>query len=216
MKKKILIVEDHKLISYGLEALIDTLDEVDSVGIADNGRQAIEMTKELKPDIILMDIQMPELNGIEATRMIKEKYPKTKIIALSMYMDRIHVTNILRAGADGYIVKDSPFEILKEGIKAVLNDETYLCSKVSDLVVKDYLETLEEDKSVFNILTEREYEILQMIAEGKSTKNIASEIFVSVKTVETHRKNIMDKLNIYSIAELTKFAIREGITPLEQ
>lgn len=159
---------------------------------------------------------MASLNGIEATRQIVTGAPEVKVIALSVHSDRRFITEMLKAGASGYVIKDCSFEELVQAIRAVMANRIYLSPGIADKVIKDYVRFLPHtDFSVFSILTEREREVLQLIAEGKNTKEIASSLHVSVKTVETHRKRIMDKLDIHSIAELTKYAIREGLTSIE-
>jgi DNA-binding NarL/FixJ family response regulator len=163
-----------------------------------------------------MDVSMPDMNGIEATRRIIGQFPQIKVLALSMHADRRFALEMLRAGASGYLLKDSAFEELAHAIRAVASDHTYLCHKIADLIIKDYMHlTVKEEASVYSTLTVREREVLQLIAEGKSTKEIAGVLKVSVKTVETHRQQMMEKLGVRSIAELTKYAIREGLTSIE-
>jgi DNA-binding NarL/FixJ family response regulator len=183
---------------------------------AENGRDAVQLAGKLLPDIVIMDVSMPDLNGMEATRKISSEYPKIKVIALSMHSDAIYVAEMLKNGASGYLLKDCAFEELANAIKAVYEKKTYLSPSISSVVVDGYLERLSKTKaSEPGILTEREREVLQLMTEGKSTKQIALELHISVKTVETHRRQIMNKLDIYSIAELTKYAIRKGLTSLE-
>jgi len=175
----------------------------------------VRLAKKLLPQIIIMDIGMPEMNGIDATRQIVSENREIKIIALSMHSDRRFVLEMLKAGASGYLLKDSAFEELVTAVHTVMANQPYLSPKVTDIVVKEYLHNLPaNDKNVFTILTVREREVLQLLAEGKSTKQIASTLNLSVKTVETHRQQIMEKLEIRTVAELTKYAIREGITSL--
>ena len=216
MSIKILIADDHKIIRDGLRALVEKEPYMIWVGEAGDGRTAVRLAEELKPNVVIMDVSMPDLNGIEATRQIAEKNRTTKIIALSMHSDRRFVSEVLKAGASGYLLKDCAFEDLSVAIRTVMSNRTYLSSQVADVVLKDYVRLVaKSDLSAFSILTKREREVLQFIAEGKTTKEIAALLNISVKTVETHRQRIMEKLNIGSIAELTKYAIREGLTSLE-
>ena len=180
---------------------------------ADNGRSAVRLAKELQPDIVITDIAMPDLNGLEATRQICAEAPRAKVLALSMHTESRFVLGILEAGASGYLLKDAAFEELSVAIKAILRDQIYLSPAIAGVVVRQSLGHVgSKPRSERAKLSKREREVLQLIAEGKSTKEIAAKLYVSVKTVETHRKQIMDKLDIYSIAELTKYAIREGVT----
>ncbi|HOW55528.1 MAG TPA: response regulator transcription factor [Syntrophorhabdaceae bacterium] len=215
MKIRILLADDHKIIREGLKALIEKQADMEVAAEAQDGMTTIKLAQKIQPHIIIMDIGMPEMNGIEATRQIISENGNVKIIALSMHSDRRFVLEMLKAGASGYLLKDSAFEELVTAIHTIMSNQPYLSPKVTDIVVKEYLHSLPKNESnVFNILTVREREVLQLLAEGKSTKQIASTLNLSVKTVETHRQQIMDKLEIRSVAELTKYAIREGITSL--
>lgn len=215
MKCKILIADDHRLFRDGLKALLEKQADMQVVGETADGIAAVKAILEKKPDIVLMDISMPELNGIEATRQIMENRPETKIIVLSMHSDQRYIAECLKAGAVGYILKDCPTEELLVAIRAVANKQVYLSRQITESVVRDYINLNKGGSSqVFAILSPREREVLQLLAEGKSTKEMAEKLNVSVKTIETHRKQIMDKLNMRSIAELTKYAIREGLTSL--
>lgn len=216
MSTRILLADDHKIIRDGLRALLEKLPEMELIAEAENGRTAVRLARKFSPDVVIMDVAMADLNGIEATRKIISETPKVKVIALSMHSDRRFIVEMLKAGASGYMLKDCAFEDLTKAIGAVLTDRIYLSPGITDKVIKDYVSSLSRaDFSVYSILTDRELEVLQLIAEGKSTKQTASLLHVSVKTVETHRKNIMDKLDIHNIAELTKYAIREGLTSLD-
>jgi len=216
MPAKILLADDHAIIRDGLTALLDKQPDIEVVGAVEDGRKAMELARELKPDIVIMDITMPNLNGIDATRKIVGKSGPTKVIALSMHSSRRFVTEMLKAGASAYILKEGLFNELLEAIRAVLNGEIYLSPRITGVVVDDYLKHLtaeyQQEKSP---LTERQREVLQLLAEGKSTKQIALQLHVSEKTIESTRRNIMDKINIHSVAELTKYAIREGLTQLD-
>lgn len=216
MTTRILLADDHKIVRDGLRSLLEKLPGMVVIGEASDGRAAVQLTKELSPDIVVMDLTMPYLNGIEATQQIRQNSPATRIIALSMHSDKRFVLQVLRAGASGYLLKDSAFEELATAIRAVNANKTYLSPPMADLVLKDYLQQLPKSgPSVYSLLTGREREVLQLIAEGKTTKETASLLTVSVKTVETHRQRIMEKLQIRSVAELVKYAIREGLIPLE-
>lgn len=182
------------------------------VAEADNGRSAVRLAKQLQPDIVITDIAMPDLNGVEATRQICAEAPRSKVLALSMHTESRFVLGILEAGASGYLLKDVAFEELSVAIKAVLKDQIYLSPAIAGAVVNQSVGALRSKIRPRPELSKRELEVLQLIAEGKSTKEIAATLHVSVKTVETHRKQIMDKLGVYSVAELTKYAIREGVT----
>jgi two-component system response regulator NreC len=216
MSIRILLADDHKIVRDGLRTLIERQSEMEVVGDAENGWQAVQLALKLVPDVVIMDVTMADLNGIEATHQIHKKQPCVKIIALSMHSDRRFVAGMLKAGASGYILKDCAFEELALAIHRVVSNRTYLSPGIIDIVVKDYLqESSTKQTSAFSVLTAREREVLQLLAEGASTKKIAKSLYVSVKTIETHRMQIMDKLGMHSIAELTKYAVREGLTSLE-
>jgi DNA-binding NarL/FixJ family response regulator len=216
MGVKILLADDHKIMRDGLRSLIEKLPGMEVVAEAENGRTAVKQTRRFRPDVIVMDINMPDLNGIDATRQIVAEFPETKIIAFSMHTDHQFVAGALKAGVSGYLQKDSAFEELAQAIRTVVANQTYLSPKITGDVVKGYLEKLLVDESAAPaFLTAREREVVQLYAEGHKTKQIADRLNLSVKTVETHRRNIMEKLDITSIAELTKYAIREGLTSLD-
>lgn len=216
MSIKILLADDHKILREGLRTLIEKQQDMLVVAEAENGKMAVELAKKISPDIVVIDISMPDLNGIEATRQILDSNPRIKVIALSIHTDRPFIIEMFKAGASGYLLKDCSFEEVSNAIHTVIKNQTYLSPKIADVVIKDYLHKLpEKDFSVFSVLTSREREVLQLLAEGKSTKEIAYSLKVSVKTVETYRQHIMEKLGIRSVAELTKYAIREGLTSLE-
>ena len=215
MSIKILLCDDHQIVRQGLRALLDRNPDMEVIGEAGDGRSVLRMTEELSPDVIVIDVSMPNLNGIEATRQITSRDPKVKVIALSVYSDKRFIFGMIKAGALGYLVKDCVFDELIEAIRAVSINRTYLSSSIIDIVIKDYINRLRKDElSVFSILTAREREVLQLIAEGKTMKEIAPLLNLSVKTVETHRQQIMSRLNIHTVAELTKYAVREGLTSL--
>jgi DNA-binding NarL/FixJ family response regulator len=180
---------------------------------AKNGREALRLAEQLRPDILIMDISMEDLNGMDATRAITGKELGTRIIALSMHADKRFVAGMFEAGALGYLLKDCAYDELLQAIRQVMAGRTYLCSMISGVVIRDYIQRMRKNEA--SLLSPREKEILQLLAEGGTTKRIADQLSVSVKTVETHRQHIMDKLNIFSVAELTKYAIKEGITSLD-
>jgi two-component system response regulator NreC len=212
---RILLADDHRIMREGLRSLIEQNPDMEIVGEAENGQEAVRLAQTLKPDIAIMDIGMPDLNGIEATRQMAEKVPGIKIIGLSMHSDKRFITGMFRAGASGYLLKDCAFEELVSSIRAVSTKGTYLSPKIAGVVVKDYLNwATSEASSAFSALTNRQREVLQMIAEGKSRKHIAFHLNINIKTVETHIQKIMQRLDIHSIAELTKYAIKEGLTSL--
>jgi two-component system response regulator NreC len=217
MNIKILVADDHKIVRDGLRTLIEKENGMEVIAEAEDGRSAVKQAKKLLPDIVIMDITMPDLNGIDATRAIVEEASGAKVIALSMHSDRRFVSGMLEAGASAYLLKDSAFEELATAIRAVVANQIYLSPKIADIVVRRFVsKSASTERSAFTELTKREREVLQLLAEGVSTKEIAGRLNLSVKTVETHRANIMDKLDIRTISELVKYAIREGLTSLEK
>jgi two-component system response regulator NreC len=215
MSYKVLLADDHKIVRDGLRTLLDKNPEVRVVGEAENGRTAVQLTKKLAPDIVILDVAMPDLNGIEAARQIIAECPGVKVIAVSMHSDRRFVAEMLKAGASAYLSKDYAFDELETAIRAVISNKVYLSPDISGVVVDNYVrQTPNPESSAFSLLSQREREVVQLLAEGNTAKEIANELHVSIKTVETHRTNIMAKLNIHRLAELTKYAIREGLTPL--
>jgi len=216
MSIKVLLVDDHAIIREGLRSLLEKQPEMEVIADTDDGRRAIELVRELLPNIVIMDISMPGLNGIEATRQIIAEFPDVKVIALSIHSKRRFVADMLSAGATGYILKECLFDELVQAIKAVAAGGRYFSPRITDVVVSDYVKRLSATTdSPFEALKTREREVLQLVAEGKSTKQIALDLHVSTKTIEANRRQIMEKLNIHSVAELTKYAVREGLTTLE-
>ncbi len=213
MTIRVLVADDHRIVLDGLVSLISEQSDMTVVGKATDGRSAVNLATETDPDVIVMDLTMPELNGIEATRIITNNAPVIRIIALSMHSEKRFIRAALEGGASGYLVKENAFEELVNAIRAVNKGQNYLCPVATKTMILDYLHhtTVERDGTDRDILTPREREVLQMIAEGRRTKEIAGTLHISVKTVETHRKNIMEKLDVKSVAELTRYAIREGI-----
>lgn len=216
MSIRILLVDDHSITREGLCALLEKNRNITVLQQAENGRAAIRLARNLRPDVIVMDINMPDLNGVDATRQILAELPDVKIIALSMYSDRSYVKGMLQAGASGYLLKNCAFEELTRAIETVHRNQTYLSPRISDIVRQEFVQMMNADPpSASAVLTDREREVLQLIAEGYRTKEIAERIHISIKTVEARRRQIMEKLGIDSVAGLTKFAIREGITSIE-
>lgn len=216
MSIRILLADDHKVMRQGLRNLLEQQSDFEVVAEAPDGRTAVELAEEWHPDVALVDIGMPDLNGVEAARRIIEASRHTYVIALSMHSDRMHVTNMLEAGASGYMLKDCEFDELARAIRTVAEGEVYLTPRVSNVVLETYVRGRHtQDPPQLPQLTPREREVLQLIAEGNTTKQIAATLGVSVKTIETHRANTMRKLDVRSVAELTKAAIREGLTSVE-
>ncbi len=213
MSVKIIIADDHKIMRDGLRNMLEKEPGMEVIADAKNGREAVRLAEQLRPDILIMDISMDDLNGMDATRSIVGKGLGTKVVALSMHADKRFVAGMFEAGALAYLLKDCAYDELLQAIHQVMGGRTYLCSMISGVVIRDYIQRMR--KSEPSLLSPREKEILQLMAEGSTTKRIADQLNVSIKTVETHRQHIMDKLKIYSIAELTKYAIKEGITSLD-
>ena len=216
MSIKILIADDHQIVRQGLRLLIEEEPGMEVVGEAENGRDAVQLAQEKRPHVVIMDISMPDLNGMEATRQMLAALPEVRVIALSMHSDRHFVRGMLEAGASAFLLKDCAFEELDDAIRAVTANKTYLSPGITGVVIEGYLGFHPAGEiTASSLLTAREREVLQLLAEGWSTKETASRLCVSIKTVETHRKRIMEKLNIHSVAELTKYAIREGLTSVK-
>ena len=216
MSIKVLLVDDHAIIREGLRSLLEKQPDIEVVADTDDGRKALELVRELSPDIVIMDVTMPRLGGIEATRQITGEFPDVKVIALSIHSRRRFVADMLSAGAAGYILKECLFDELVAAIRAVAAGGRYLSPRITEVVVDDYVKRLSSGAEAPSAsLTSREREVLQLVAEGKSTKQIALELHVSTKTIEANRRQIMEKLGMHSVAELTKYAVREGLTALE-
>jgi DNA-binding NarL/FixJ family response regulator len=217
MNVKILLADDHKIVRDGLRSLIEKQGNMQVVGEAYDGRTTVQLVRELRPNLVIIDIGMPDLNGIDATRQITSDGPSIKVIALSMHSDRRFVLRMLEAGASGYLLKDSAFEELAMAINTVMEGKIYLSPAIAGIVVEDFVRQRPQSSGpvITTELTPREREVLQLLAEGKTTKQIAAQLNVSVKTVETHRRQVMEKLDIHSVAELTKYAVREGLTGLD-
>lgn len=215
-KIKVLIADDHQIVRDGLRSLLEKEPGLEIVGTAEDGRSTLKMVEALKPDVVIMDVSMPTLNGIESTRQITRDYPGVKIIALSMHDDRRFVINMLKAGASGYLIKDCAFKELTKAIQVVATKgKIYLSPEISDVVVNNYVTGPAGPESlIYAALTPREREVLQLVCEGKTSGQIAASLYVSVKTVECHRSQMMHKLKINNLADLIKYAIQEGLTAL--
>jgi len=207
-KIRILLADDHAVVRQGFRMILAAEPDMVIVGEAANGRDAVELAERLQPDLVVMDVAMPELNGIEATRRLGESSPRTRVLALSMHKDSVYVREILRAGARGYLLKDAFDSDLVAAVRAVARGEGYLSPAVSDAVLTDYRKHVTDP---LDLLTSREREILQMLAEGKTNKEIATALDLSVYTVDAHRGRVMEKLNVHSIGELVRFAVRNGL-----
>ena len=205
---RILLADDHAVVRHGFRMMLDAQPDMEIVGEAGNGRDAVQLAEELKPDVVVMDVAMPELNGIEATRRLAASTPHTRVVALSMHKDSVYVREILRAGARGYLLKDSPPGDLLSAVRSVASGQSYLSPAVSNAVLDDYRRHV---TNPIDLLTTREREVLQMLAEGKTNKEIAGVLNLSVYTVDAHRGRIMEKLNLHSINDLVRFAVRNGL-----
>jgi DNA-binding NarL/FixJ family response regulator len=210
---RVLLADDHAIVRAGVRMLLETDAELEIVGEAGNGREAVALSDELRPDVIVMDIMMPDMDGFEATREIKKKHPECNVLVLSMYDNEQYFFEILSAGASGYLPKKAAPTSLIEAVRTVQGGGVYLYPTVARSLVEDYVRRVHEggEKETYDGLTEREREVLTLIAEGDTTQEIALALHISVKTVERHRSNIMDKLNLHNRIELTKYAIRKGL-----
>ncbi|KPK64249.1 hypothetical protein AMJ83_03210 [candidate division WOR_3 bacterium SM23_42] len=216
MSIRILLADDHLIFREGMRSLLAREPDIEVVGGAENGRDTVRLARELKPDVIVMDITMPDLNGMEATRQIKKRIPDTKVLCLSMHSDRRYVLDMFRAGVSGYLLKNCAYKELSNAIHIVALNQVYISPQIAHIVVDESIaQQPPAASSVQSILTPREREVLQLIAEGRNTKQMALKMHLSSKTIEAHRRRIMKKLHIRSVAELTKYAISEGLTSLE-
>jgi DNA-binding NarL/FixJ family response regulator len=216
MPIRILLADDHAIVRHGLSQSIQREKDMEVIGQAENGISTVEMVRELSPDIVIMDISMPDLNGMEATREIIRDFPQVKVIGLSMHSAKKFITEMFKAGASAYLLKDCKFEELAEAIRTVMSGKSYISPEISKEVVESYIKTAEQKQSsVFSTLSKREREVLQLLAEGQTTKQIGLKLHISPKTVEAHRLRVMDKLDIDNVAQLTKYAIQEGLTSAE-
>jgi two-component system, NarL family, response regulator NreC len=214
---KILLVDDHTIVRQGLKALLEAYSGFTIVGEAENGREAVKKAQELNPDIVIMDIAMPVLNGLEATRQIKKALPDTRVLALTMYNDEEYVFQILKSGASGYLIKETAANELITAILSIKSGNPFFSPSISRKIMESYLNEDEDKKSKgeSDKLTNREKEVLQLIAEGYTNNEIGNLMNISVKTVETHRAHVMSKLDIHDVAGLIKYAIRKGLVVLD-
>jgi two-component system response regulator NreC len=213
---KVLVADDHTMVREGLRSLLNAKPDIEVVAEADNGRRALELVHEVMPDVVIMDVTMPDVNGIETTHQLSAEFPDVKVIALSMHADHRLVAGMLDAGASGYLLKDCAFEELENAIRTVVANQTYLSPKITrDIIEYHVRKSPLTQSSAFSVLTAKERQILQLLAEGKNTKQMAACFNISIETVEAHRKHIMKKLNIHTISGLTKYAVREGLTNIE-
>ena len=216
MTIQILLVDDQKIMREGLRAILNQRDDFDVSGEARDGHEALQLAQELQPDVVVMDITLPEMNGIEATRRITQVCPTTRVVALSVHADKRYISNMIQAGAAAYVLKDSAGEDLVRAVDSVHQNKHYLSPEITGPVLDAWQSKRPSDvTSAYTELGPREREVLQLLAEGNTSKEIAQSLSVSVKTVESHRRNIGNKLDLHSIAELTKYAVREGLTSLE-
>ncbi len=218
MKKiKVLIADDHTILRQGIKALLDNQKGIEVIGEAKDGREVLKAVENSMPDVVLMDIAMPGLNGLEATRRIKKKFPAMKVLVLTMYTNEEYIFQVLNAGANGYLVKETAFQDLISAIEAVYRNEAFMSPSISKKVIDSYIQRVQGgEEQTGEILTAREREVLQLIAEGNSSKKIAEILFISPKTVETHRAHLMEKLNIHNRAGLVKYAIRKGMVEVNE
>lgn len=213
---RVLLVDDHELMRQGLRSILERESDVEVVGEAESGRAAVELARTLEPDVVVMDVAMKDSNGIEATRQLRSALPNLKVIALSSHSDSRYVNAMLDAGACGYVLKANAFDDLRRALVAAQQGKSYLCPDVTESVVGASLQKQEHKRGPSHAsLSPREKEVLQLLAEGLSSPEIGQRLFVATSTIETHRRNVMQKLRIHSVADLTKYAIREGLTSLD-
>lgn len=215
MAIKILIADDHQLFREGLINLLADTPEIQIVAHAENGKTAIEKAIDYHPDIVIMDIGMPVLNGIETTKLLKDKMPKIKVIALSMHSDKQYIKGMLEAGASGYLLKSCTYNQLIEAVNTVYSGKKYLSDEITDVIIDNYLGKETAASSHGTKLSGRESEVLKLFAEGKSSREISELLFISIKTVGTHRQHILEKLELKTITDIVKYALKKGIIPLE-
>ncbi len=215
MKIKVLLADDHQLFREGIATLLFSAENIEVIAQAEDGIEAVEKVKHFKPDVVLLDIAMPRMNGIEATKKIKSLYPAVKIITLSMHSDKQYVKGVLEAGADGYLLKNCTYRQLTEAIQSVYDGKKYLSQDITEMVINGYLSPSATNESEYSKLSEREKEIFMLFARGKSTREISDQLFISVKTVNTHKQNILSKLKLTSNTELVKFALKNGLISFE-
>jgi DNA-binding NarL/FixJ family response regulator len=212
---RVLLVDDHKLMREGLRRILEGASGIEVVGEAQDGASALQAIPDLHPDVVVMDVGMEGMNGIEATQRLRETHPRIKVVALSAHADKRYVRNMIRAGAAAYVLKEAASEDLLRAVRAASQGEHYLSPRITGCVLEGWTAPAPEPTSAGDLLGAREREVLRLLAEGKTSKEIAVQLSLSVKTVETHRRNLAHKVGLHSIAELTKYAVREGLTSLE-
>ena len=216
MTVRVLLVDDHKMMREGLRALLEDIHDIEIIGEASDGRTALDLVRTLAPDVVVMDVGMPDLNGIEATRRIRAEHERVKVVALSTHTDKRYVHHMLEAGASGYVLKIAAYDELLRAVRAASLGKTYLSPEIAGLVVERSTHAHSAaEVSAYSTLGAREREVLQLVAEGKTSAETAKAMHISIKTVETHRRNIAQKLGLHGTAELTKYAVREGLTSLD-
>ena len=213
-KIKILVVDDHPIMRDGIRALLGLYDDIEIVGEASEGKEALEKIREMAPDVVIMDIAMPGMDGLEATRQIRKKHPKIKVLILTQYDNKEYITSVIKAGASGYVLKRALGSELVSAIRAVKRGESFLYPSAAAVLIEDYLQKAREEEP-YDQLTAREREILKLIVEGNTSKKIADMLFLSLKTVQGHRLKMMEKLNIHNRTELIKFAMRKGLVNMD-
>lgn len=216
MKTRVVLIDDHKMMREGLAAMLATAPDIEVVGEGADGRSALQLARTVQPDVIVMDIAMPDLNGIEATTRIRAEHPRVKVVALSLHSDKRYVQHMLDAGASGYVLKVAAYDELLRAVRAASLGKDYLSPEITGAVVERSSHAHSGGGvSVYSTLGSREREVLQLVAEGKTSAETAKHMHISIKTVETHRRNIVQKLGLHGTAELTKYAVREGLTSVE-
>lgn len=215
MKIKVLVADDHLLFREGLINLLQSAEEIEVIGQAEDGIDAIEKVTRLKPDVLLMDIAMKSMNGIDATRQIKTQMPELKIIAVSMHSDKQYVKGMLEAGADGYLLKNCTYRQLTDAIRSTYNGKKFLSEDITEIVIEGYLHSAPVEADIYDQLSDREKEIFILFAEGMSTREIGEQLFISVKTVGTHKQNVLEKLDLKTNSDIVKFALKKGLIDLD-
>ena len=216
MTIRVLLVDDHKLLREGLRKILESASGIEVVGEADDGRSALLAVAQFHPEIVVMDVGMNGMNGIDATQCLRKDHPKVRVVALSTHADKRYVRNMIRAGAAAYVLKESASEDLLRAVRAAAQGEHYLSPQITGCLLESWsVPHVSESSTAYEVLGAREREVLRLLSEGKSSKEIAAELALSIKTVETHRRNITQKVGLHSVAELTKYAVREGLTTLE-
>lgn len=215
MKIKVIVADDHQLFREGLINLLHSADNIEVIAQAENGQDAIDKVEAFKPDVLLVDIAMEKVNGIEATRTLKEKMPEIKIVAVSMHSDKQYVKGMLEAGADGYLLKNCTYRQLTDAVTSVHEGKKFLSEDITEIVINGYLNSSADENDAYSNLSDREKEIFLLFAEGKSTREIGDKLFISVKTVGTHKQNILEKLELRTNSDIVKYALKKGLIQLD-